>query len=135
MINKAVIRAHKVMDVLAICQTLKILWYFEILIWESIGNPKMCNILKTTGRRAKQTKIWASWYYSAHSEGGFHARFLEFGLGSFGAFCKISNFTICSSPNFYLISSKLYTRYPNHGAVEAVTVLGDLPKIIKLIAF
>ncbi len=54
-----------------------------------MGKPKMWNVSKKTAdRRAKRTKIWVSWYYSAHSEGTFHARFLEFGLGSFGAFCK-----------------------------------------------
>ena len=100
-----------------------------------MGKPKMWNISKTADRRAKWTKIWVSGYYSAHSEGTFHARFLEFVLGSFGAFCKISNFTIlklCSSPNFYLISSKLYTRYPNHSVIQAITFFGDLPKIQKL---
>ncbi len=40
MINKAVIRGYKVMDVSAICQKLKILWHFEILTLESMGNLK-----------------------------------------------------------------------------------------------
>ncbi len=30
---------------------------------------------------------------------------------------------LCSSPNFYPISSKLYTRYPNHRAVQAFGIL------------
>ncbi len=72
MINKAVIRAYKVMDILAICQflaiyhKLKSLWHFEILTLESMGKPKMWNITKTVNRRAKQAKIWDSGYYSAH---------------------------------------------------------------------
>ncbi len=57
-------------------------------------------------RRAKRTNIWDSVQYSAYMQGTFDARFLEFGLGSFSALCKISNFTIFllfSSPNFYPI--------------------------------
>ena len=49
----------------------------------------MYNILKTADRRAKRAKIWG--YYSAHRQGTFDARSLEFGLGSFGALCKISD--------------------------------------------
>ena len=37
MINKAVIRECKVINVLAMCQKLKLLWNFEILTWKSIG--------------------------------------------------------------------------------------------------
>ena len=59
-----------------------------------MGKPKIWNISKTADRRAKWTKTWVSGYYSAHSEGTFDPRFLEFGLGSYSAFCKISNFTI-----------------------------------------
>ncbi len=55
---------------------------------------KMWNISKTANRRVKRTKIWDSGYYSAHMKGTFHVQLLEFGLGSFGVFCKISNFTI-----------------------------------------
>ena len=33
----------------------------RILTWESMGNHKMWNILKTDGRRAKWNKIWDSW--------------------------------------------------------------------------
>ncbi len=58
----AVIREYKVINVLMICQKLKILWHFEMLTWESMGNPKMFNILKAAVRRAKQMKIWVSWY-------------------------------------------------------------------------
>ncbi len=57
-------------------------------------NPKMCNILKTADSRAKRTEIWDLWCYSAHRLGTFDARFLEFGLGSFGALCKISDIKI-----------------------------------------
>ena len=38
---------------LAIGQVLKYFWHFEILTWESMGQPKMWNILKTPDRRAK----------------------------------------------------------------------------------
>ncbi len=58
------------------------------------GKTKNVEYLENSDRRAKGTRICASGYQSAHSEGTFHARFQEFGLGSFGAFCKISNFTI-----------------------------------------
>ena len=59
-----------------------------------MGKPKMWNISKTADRTAKGTKRLVSGYYSAHSEGTFHARSLKFGLGPLGAFCTISNFTI-----------------------------------------
>ncbi len=32
-----------------------------------------------------------------------------------------------SLPNFHPISAKLYTRYHNHGTVQAITFLDDLP--------
>ncbi len=48
---------------LAIGQVLKILWHFQILTWELVGKPKMCNISKKANRRAK---IWDAGYYSAH---------------------------------------------------------------------
>ncbi len=83
----------------------------------------MWNVSKAANSRVKGRRIWVWLYYSAHSEGTFHARFLKFVLGSFGACCKISNFTIFkirSSPNFYPISSKLYTRCPNHRAIPAI---------------
>ncbi len=65
---------------------------FKNLTWESMGKTKMLNILKTVNHRAKMTKIWDSWYYSAYVEGTFDARFLHGGwqMGSFGALCKIS---------------------------------------------
>ncbi len=65
--------------------------------WESMEKPKMWNILKIVHRRAKGTEIWDSRYYCAQIEVTFDARLLEFGLGSFGALCKISNFTICET--------------------------------------
>ncbi len=43
MINTAVIGEYKVTDISAICQKLKILWHFEILTLESMGNLK-CGI-------------------------------------------------------------------------------------------
>ncbi len=73
-------------------QVLRNLWHFLILTWESMGKPKMWNISKTDNCWAKRTKIWESGSYRAHREGTFDAQFLEFGLGSFGALWKISNF-------------------------------------------
>ncbi len=40
MINKAVVRECNFMVISAICQKLKLLWHFEILTWESMGNLK-----------------------------------------------------------------------------------------------
>ncbi len=57
----------------------------------------MWDISKTADRRAKRTKIWDSWYYSAHMWGTFDARFHKFGLGSFGALCTISDSAIFES--------------------------------------
>ncbi len=64
---------------LAIGQVLKKLWHFEISTCESMGKPKMLNISKTANHRAKRMKMWDSVYYSAHMQGTFNARFLEFG--------------------------------------------------------
>ncbi len=66
---------------LANLPSFKNLRHFEILTWVSMGKPKMWNISKTADRRTKRAKIWDSGYYSAHIEGTFDARFLEFGLG------------------------------------------------------
>ena len=66
----------------------------KILTWESMGKPKMWNIFKTAHRRAKWTKMWQSGSYSVYIQGTFDARSLQFGLGSFGALCKISDSTI-----------------------------------------
>ncbi len=62
-------------------EVLRTLWHFEILTREPMGKPKMWNISKTGHHRAKRTNIWDSGYYSAHMEGTFDARFIEFGLG------------------------------------------------------
>ncbi len=45
---------------LASGQVLQNLWYFEILTYEPMGNPKMWNISKTVDRRTKRTKMWDS---------------------------------------------------------------------------
>ena len=100
-----------------------------------MGKPKIWNISKTANRRAKRTKIWDSGFYGAYMKGTFDARFLEFGLGSFGALCKISNFTIFETPllsQFSSDSSKLYTMYHNHTGCH---FFGDRPKIAKIMAF
>ena len=67
---------------------------FETLTWESMGKPKIWYISKRDNRRAKRTNIWDSGSFSAYMEGTFDVRFLEFGLGSFGALCKIFDSTI-----------------------------------------
>ena len=72
------------------------------------------------------------WKYP-YMEGTFDAQFVEFGLGSFSALCKISNLTIflklCSSPNFHPI-------HPNfiQGIIiiQAVTFLAICQKLQKL---
>ena len=93
------------------------LWHFEILTWESMEKPKMWNISKTGDPRVKRMKFWDSEYYSAHMQGTFDAWFFEICLGPFHSeFSKHG-----CTPNFHSISSKLYTRYPNHGATQAIT--------------
>ncbi len=58
----------------------------------------MWNISKTADRRVTWTKIWDSGYYSAHVYySTFDAEFLEFGLESFGALCKIFDVDIFKS--------------------------------------
>ena len=44
MINKAVIRECKVINALAICEKLKVLWHFEILTWGVHGKILKCAI-------------------------------------------------------------------------------------------
>ena len=94
------------------------------------------NIFKTANRRANQTKIWDSGFYSAHMLGTFDIRFLEFDLGPFGALCKISNypffFKFCSSPNFHPIHLNFIQGII---IIQAVAIVGDLPKIAKIVAF
>ena len=43
---------YRLLIFLAISQ---VLWHFEILTWESMGNPKIHNILKRAGSRVLQT--------------------------------------------------------------------------------
>ncbi len=92
----------------------------------------MCNILTTADCRAKRTNIWDSGYYSVYVQDTFDAWFLEFGLESFGALCKIFNFTIfvklCSSHNFHPVYPNFNTRYHNHTGCH---FFGDLPKNCK----
>ena len=70
--------------------------------------------------------------------GTFDARFLEFGLGSFGALCKISNFTIFETrlrSQFSSDSTKLYTNIYFIQCIiimQAVTVLAIGQKLQKL---
>ena len=57
-----------------------------------MGKPKIRNISKMVDHRVKQMKIWDSWYYSVRLERTFHARFLQFCLGTFGSLAKFYNF-------------------------------------------
>ncbi len=59
-----------------------------------MGKPKIWNISKMADHRAKLMKIWDSPCYRAHVDGTFDAQFLEFGLGSFGALCQVSDVKI-----------------------------------------
>ncbi len=60
MINKGAKREYKIRHVSVICQKLKKKNIVAILIWESMENLKMCNILTTADRRVKQMKNWNS---------------------------------------------------------------------------
>ncbi len=89
-----------------------------------MGKTKMWIISKVADRRAKRRKNWDSGYHSTYMEVTFDARFLEFGLGSFSVLGKISNFIIFKTLllcQFSSDSSKLYARYPNRGAIQAIT--------------
>ncbi len=88
------------------------------------GKPKMWNISKTLDHRAKLNVGTRG--TTVHIESTFDARFLEFGLGHSVHFAKISDFTIFKILLISQFSSdfiQLYTIYPNHGAVQAITFL------------
>ncbi len=36
------------------------LWHFEILTWELMRKPKLCNTSKQANRREQKTKMWDS---------------------------------------------------------------------------
>ncbi len=116
---------------LAIGQVLKILWHFEILTWESMGKPKMW-ILSRKGLIVERN----GWKFGTRCTTALDARFLEFGLGSFSALCKIYNFTIFlklfSFSQFSPDSSKLYTRCHNHTGCH---YFGNVPNIAKMMRF
>ncbi len=44
MINKVVIGEYKLINVLAICQRVKIVWHFELLIWKPMGKILECAV-------------------------------------------------------------------------------------------
>ncbi len=97
MINKAVIRECKVLDIVLLCQQLIALWHFEILAWGSTGKNKMWNISKTTDRRAKRPKFGTRDTTVDICRVLFDAQLLQFALGSFCALCKFSDSTIFES--------------------------------------
>ena len=75
----------QIFEILSFSNFMK-LWNFT---WESLGNHKMWNILKTPGCRAKWKKIWCRRSYELHAYGTFWVRSFEFSLLSFGSLCKI----------------------------------------------
>ncbi len=52
---------YRMLFFLGIGQFLKIVRYYEILPQPSVGKSLNVYYLKTTGRRAKQMKIWDLW--------------------------------------------------------------------------
>ncbi len=88
----------------------------------------MWNILKMADRRAKRTKIWDPGYYSAYVRYfsiSDDARFLEFGLGSFGALCKISDVKIfklmaTAPPVFDQFEPNFYYKHVGNKGIQAV---------------
>ncbi len=76
-----------------------------------MGKPKMWKSRKRL-KRSKPGRQFGTRGPTVHNmEGTFDTRFLEFGLGSFGAICKLSNSTIFKNlllSEFSSDSSKLY---------------------------
>ncbi len=122
-------REYKVMDILAICQKNKILWHFEILAYESMGNLK-CRISQKRLIVERHGQKFGT-QDNAYMQGTFDARVLEISLGSFHALCKISDvkiFKMALLPQFRSISTKLYCKYVRHKGIQAVTLFGYLLK-------
>ena len=91
-------------------------------------------------RRVKQTKIWDSGHYSAHMEVTFDVQFLVFGLGPFGALCKISNLNFqflkhCSSPNFQLIHPSIIQGILITPAITFLAICQKLKKKYDILKF
>ena len=94
------------------------LWNFNMGVNEK--NRKMCNILKTSDRRAKE--ICDSWCYYVHMQGTFHVWFFDFCLGSSGSLCKIPPmnakiFNLLTLHSYCPIKIKLYGKHGNQGWV------------------
>ncbi len=128
--------------ILMICETLKILWHFDILGWESMGNPKMWSISSTANHSMKHTKIWNSSEWSTICMlVSFHLRVVAVSLGLFGALTAITALCMLrltkwySFPIFELISAKLYENIGNHVGIQAVSFLGELEFIKNLLDF
>ncbi len=74
----------------------KKLYHIEILTNDTIGNLK-CGILVSRKRLIVEQNglnFWTQGTTVHICRDTFDAQFLEFGLGSFGALCKFSKFTI-----------------------------------------
>ncbi len=107
---------------------------FEILTWEPMGKSPRCGI-SWKWLIVEQNKSLELWVL-----GNTYVRYLWlisrvwFGV----IWCTLQNFQFyrfskhCPSPNFHPVSSKLYTRYHNHGPIQVVTFLGNLAKITKI---
>ena len=96
-------------------------------LWNNISQWEKLKCVISRKQLIKERNRWkfGTWGTTLHtwklSHGTLDARFLEFGMEPFGALCKMSNFafffkTLLLS-QFSSDSSKLYTRYPNHGAI------------------
>ena len=126
---------------MAICQKLKIILFLisspnfhsisTKLYCKYVGqreNPKMCNILKTTDRRAKWTKLWDSGrgYYSAYiCRVLLMPDSLSLVCGHLVHFAIFPVYNFQNSPNFHPISTKLYCKYMyvGHEGISAMTFL------------
>ena len=92
LINKAVKGEYKLINVLAICQKLNFvtLWIFNM----GVNGKLKCRISRKrliAERNGQNLRLGVLQWTNV---GTFDARFLEFGLGTFGAVCKISDPTI-----------------------------------------
>ena len=90
--------------------------------------PKMCNISKTIDRRVKQGTTVNMWRLRLMRDS---LNLIWGHMVQCAIFPILQFLKLCSSPNFHMISSKLYTRYPNHGAIQVVTFLAICQKLRK----
>ena len=123
MISKAVIGKYTVMDILAICQNLKILWQFEILTCESIGRPR-----KSIGKSWKwpiaerNGQKLGTWGTTLHIYWVYFWCLIPW-VWFWGHVVQFAKFLILwfskwySFNSFHHISTKLHTKYHNQGLI------------------